>query len=60
MALAGSVITRPFICVIMSMSCVDGRVERVLDMASGQVTFGGRSTPGGRGGRPPTPPTGGG
>ena len=51
-ALTGSVMTRFFICVIMSRSCGAGRVLRVLEMASGQVRLGGTSTPGGRGGKP--------
>ena len=48
-AFAGSVMTRPFICERMSSSWGAGSVERVREMASGQVRFGGRSTPGGRG-----------
>ncbi len=40
MALAGSPITRPFICDRMSRSWGAGRVDKVLDMASGQVMFG--------------------
>ena len=50
-ALFGSAITNPFICDMISSSCVGGRVERVRDMVSGQVRPGGRSTPGGSGGK---------
>lgn len=53
MALDGSPITSPFICDRISSSWGAGRVDKVFDMASGQVRFGGRSTPGGRGGRLP-------
>lgn len=49
MALAGSVMTRPFICERMSRSWSGGSVESVREMASGHVRFGGSSTPGGKG-----------
>jgi hypothetical protein len=49
-ALAGSVMTKPFICDRMSRSCGGGRLPRVREMASGAETFGGGSVPGGRGG----------
>lgn len=41
--------TRPFICDKMSRSCGAGSVDSVRDIASGQVRFGGKSTPGGSG-----------
>ena len=44
--------TKPFICDRMSRSWGGGSVERVLEMASGQVRLGARSTPGGKGGSP--------
>ena len=50
--MAGSPITRPFIWERMSRSCGVGRVERVLEIASGQVRLGARSAPGGNGGSP--------
>ena len=52
MAFAGSRITNAFICDRISSNCGWGRVESVLEIASGQVIFGGRSTPGGNGGKP--------
>lgn len=48
-ALAGSVITSPFICERMSSSWSGGSVDSVREMASGHVRLGGNSTPGGRG-----------
>lgn len=50
-ALAGSAMTRPFICERISKSCGAGSVVSVCEMALGQVSPGGRSTPGGRGGK---------
>lgn len=44
--------TKPFIWDKISSSCGGGSVDSVLDMASGQVRFGARSTPGGNGGNP--------
>jgi len=46
-ALAGSDMTRPFICEMISRSCGGGSVLSVREMASAQVRFGGRSAPGG-------------
>jgi hypothetical protein len=46
-ALAGSDMTRPFICERISRSCGGGSVLSVREMASAQVRFGGRSAPGG-------------
>jgi hypothetical protein len=50
-ALAGSVEVSVFIWERTSRSWVGGRVLRVREMASGQLSPGGRSTPRGRGGR---------
>lgn len=51
MARVGSVVARDFIWVRISRSWLGGRVFRVREMASVQVTPGGISFPGGRGGR---------
>ncbi len=52
MALAGSLMTKPFIWERISRSWGGGSVDSVLEMASGQVRLGARSTPGGSGGSP--------
>jgi hypothetical protein len=44
--------TKPFIWERISRSWGGGSVDSVLEMASGQVRLGARSTPGGSGGSP--------
>lgn len=50
MAFGASVEARVFIWARTSRSCAGGRVLRVREMASGQLSPWGRSTPRGRGG----------